>query len=162
EDSPAGDDTLARVCVDWEKAARQAEPSGLRLVIVRIGVVLDKKGGALKEMMRPFKLFMGGPVGSGRQYVSWIHHADLTGVLLLALDNASARCPMNGTAPNPVTNRVLSKALGRAMHRPSFMRTPKIMLRLFLGEVANVVTTGQRVLPKKALELGYAFKFPTI
>jgi uncharacterized protein (TIGR01777 family) len=162
ENSPSGDDILARVCVDWEKAARQAEPLGVRVVILRIGVVLDKEGGALAQMMKPFKMFMGGPVGSGKQFVSWIHHADMTGLLLLALDNPAATGPMNATAPHPVTNRELSKALGRAMHRPSFMRTPKFMLRLALGEVASVVTTGQRVLPKKALALGYSFRFPTI
>jgi uncharacterized protein (TIGR01777 family) len=113
-------------------------------------------------MMRPFKFFMGGRVGSGRQYVSWIHHADLAGLLLLALDDARAAGPINGTAPNPVTNKALAKALGRAMGRPSFMPAPKFMLRLVLGQVASLVTTGQRVLPRRALELGYTFRFPEI
>jgi uncharacterized protein (TIGR01777 family) len=162
EDSPPGDDVLAHICMDWEKAARQVEASGVRLAIIRIGVVLDPAGGALKKMLTPFKMFAGGPIGSGRQYLSWIHHADLIGLLLLALDNAEARGPLNGTAPNPVTNRQFSKALGRALHRPSFMRTPRFMLRLMLGEVAGLITTGQRVLPKKPLALGYTFRFPEI
>jgi uncharacterized protein (TIGR01777 family) len=113
-------------------------------------------------MLTPFKMFVGGPVGSGRQYVSWIHHDDLVGLLLLAADNPAARGPLNGTAPNPVTNKEFSKALGRALHRPSVLRTPKIMLRAMLGEVANIITTGQRVVPKRALALGYTFRFPDI
>jgi uncharacterized protein (TIGR01777 family) len=162
EDSPPGDDVLARLCIDWEKAARGVLGSGVRLAIVRVGVVLDKEGGALRQMLTPFKMFAGGPVGSGRQYVSWIHHRDLVGIFLLALDNPQAQGPINGTAPNPVTNKEFSKALGRALHRPSFLRTPKFMLRVMLGEVAGLVTTGQRVLPRKALALGYPFQFPDI
>jgi uncharacterized protein len=163
EDSQPGDDLMAHLCEAWENAARAAETLGVRMVRVRIGVVLDKEGGALKQMMMPFKMFMGGPVGlGGRQYVSWIHHDDMVGLLLLALDHSQCQGPMNATAPNPVTNKEFAKALGRALHRPSFMPTPKLMLRLALGKVAAVVTTGQRVVPKKALELGYAFKFPAI
>jgi hypothetical protein len=162
EDSPAGDDFLAHLCVAWEKAARGVEASGVRLLMVRVGVVLDREGGALKQMLRPFKMFVGGKVGSGRQWMSWIHHADLVGLILLGLDNSAATGPMNGTAPNPVTNRDFSKALGRALHRPSFMPTPRFMLRVMLGEVAHVVTTGQRVLPRKAQALGYSFKFPEV
>ncbi len=162
ENSPAGDDFLARLCVAWEKAAAAVTASGVRPVMIRVGVVLDRAGGALAKMLTPFKMFVGGPVGSGRQCVSWIHHADLVGLIRFALDTAPAAGPMNGTAPAPVTNRQLAKALGRALHRPSFMRTPKFMLRLMLGQVATVITTGQRVLPRKALELGYVFKFPDI
>jgi uncharacterized protein (TIGR01777 family) len=162
ESSPPGDDFLAGACVDWEKAARAAEPHGVRVVVVRVGLVLDKEGGALKQMLTPFKLGVGGPVGRGRQWVSWIHHADLVGLLLLALDNAAARGPINGTAPNPVTNRDYSKALGRALHRPAFLPTPGFALRLALGQVARLATTGQRVLPRQAQALGYTFRFPTI
>jgi uncharacterized protein (TIGR01777 family) len=162
EDSPPGDDFLAHVCVDWEKAARAAEPAGVRVVTVRIGVVLDRAGGALKQMLTPFKLFVGGPVGSGRQYVSWVHHDDVVGLLVLGLDNPEARGPLNGTAPHPVSNRDFSRALGRALGRPSFLRTPKFALRAGLGEVAGLVTTGQRVVPKRALGLGYAFRFPDV
>jgi uncharacterized protein (TIGR01777 family) len=162
EDSPPGNDALACVCIAWENAARAVERSGVRLAIIRIGVVLDREGGALKKMLTPFKMFVGGPVGSGKQYVSWIHHEDLVGLFLLALDRIEIRGPMNGTAPNPVTNKEFSKALGRALHRPSFMRTPRFMLRVMLGEVAGLITTGQRVVPRKALEAGYSFKFPDI
>ena len=162
EDSPPGNDTLARVCVDWENAARAAEAHGVRVAIVRVGVVLDSEGGALAKMLTPFKFFVGGKVGSGKQYVGWIHRDDIVGVFLLALDNADASGPINGTAPNPVTNKEFSKALGRALHRPSVMPTPAFGLRLMLGEVAEVVTTGQRVLPKRALALGYSFQFPEI
>jgi uncharacterized protein (TIGR01777 family) len=162
ESAPPGDDTLARLCIDWEKAAASAATHGIRTAIVRVGVVLDREGGALTKMLLPFKMFMGGPVGSGKQWVSWIHHEDLVGLILLGLDNPRASGPMNGTAPNPVTNKELAKALGRTLHRPSFMPTPKFALRVMLGEVAGLVTTGQRVLPRKALEWGYAFKFPEI
>jgi uncharacterized protein len=163
EDAPAGHDDMAELCVAWENAARAAESLGVRTVRVRVGVVLDREGGALKQMMMPFKLFVGGPVGlGGSQYVSWIHHEDMVGLLLLALDQPQCQGPMNATAPNPVTNKKFSKALGRALHRPSFLPTPKLMLRLALGKVASVVTTGQRVLPRKALALGYSFKFPDV
>jgi uncharacterized protein (TIGR01777 family) len=162
EDGPPGSDFLAGLCVEWEKAARRAEEAGVRVAMVRVGVVLDKEGGALAKLLTPFKLFAGGPVGSGRQWMSWIHHADLVGLFLLALDRDEARGPLNGTAPNPVTNRDFSKALGRALHRPSFMWTPGAVLRLGLGEVADVVVTGQRVLPKRALGLGYSFQYPTL
>jgi uncharacterized protein (TIGR01777 family) len=162
EDSPPGDDTLARLCVEWENAARAAEPAGVRVARVRIGVVLDRHGGALRQMITPFKMFVGGPVGSGRQWVSWIHHQDLVGLLLLALDDAQARGPLNGTAPQPVTNTEFARALGRALGRPSFLPTPRFALRVMLGEVAGLVTTGQRVLPRRAQALGYAFRFPDI
>jgi uncharacterized protein len=163
EDAPAGDDTLARLCIQWEKQAREAESSGVRVVRVRIGVVLDREGGALPQMLKPFKMTgIGGPVGSGKQWVSWIHQTDMVGILLLALDQAQATGLLNGTAPNPVTNKELARAIGRVLHRPSFLPAPAFMLRLALGEVAEVVTTGQRVLPKRALALGYTFRFPTI
>jgi uncharacterized protein (TIGR01777 family) len=162
EAAPAGDDFLARVCVDWERAARAAESAGVRVVVVRIGIVLDKSGGALAKLLTPFKLFAGGPAGSGNQWMSWIHNDDLAGLFLLALDNPRAVGPLNSTAPRPVTNREFGKALGRALSRPSFMPTPAFALRLMLGEVADIITQGQKVLPKKALELGYAFRFPEL
>lgn len=162
EDSPPGDDFLARLCVDWERAATTAQKHDVRVVIVRVGVVLDREGGALKQMLLPFKMFAGGPVGSGKQWVSWIHHEDLVGLILLALDRRETAGVLNGTAPKPVTNKELARAIGRAMHRPSFMPTPRFALRVMLGEVANLVTTGQRVLPRRGLEFGYAFRFPEI
>jgi uncharacterized protein (TIGR01777 family) len=162
EESPPGDDFLARLCVEWEQAAREAEGHGLRAVLVRTGVVLGRDAGAIPKMLTPFKLGVGGPIGSGRQWLSWVHHADIVGILLLALDNAAAAGPVNGTAPQPVTNRDFSRALGRALHRPAFLPTPGFALKLGLGEVAEVLTAGQRVLPAKALALGYKFKFPDI
>ncbi len=162
EASPPGDDFLARLCVEWEQAARRAEEHGVRVVMVRVGVVLDPEGGALPQMVTPFKLFAGGPTGSGKQWLSWIHHADLTGLLLLALDNAAASGPLNGTAPNPVPNREFARALGRTLHRPALLPTPRFALRIMLGEVADLVTTGQRVVPRRALELGYYFRYPML
>jgi uncharacterized protein (TIGR01777 family) len=162
EDSPPGDDFLARLCVEWEQAARGAEGQGARLALVRIGVVLGKESGALSKLLTPFRMGVGGPVGSGRQWMSWIHQDDLAGLFVFLLENAAAAGPVNGTAPQPVTNRDFSRALGRALHRPAFLPTPRFGLRLLLGEVADVVATGQRVLPKRALELGYGFRFPTI
>jgi uncharacterized protein (TIGR01777 family) len=162
EDSSAGDDFLAGVCVEWEEAARKAEALGVRVALVRFGVVLDSTGGALRQMLTPFKLGLGGPVGSGKQWLSWAHHADAVGILLLALDQSRALGPVNATAPHPVTNKEFSRALGRALHRPSFFPVPGFALRLRFGQVAELLTTGQRVLPRKALELGYRFQFPTI
>jgi uncharacterized protein (TIGR01777 family) len=160
EDSPPGSDFLADLCVRWEAEAKQSQAA--RSAWVRVGVVLDRQGGALSNMITPFWLGAGGPIGSGRQQMSWIHHADLVGIFLLALDNPSCTGPVNGTAPNPVTNKAFGHALGKAMWRPSFMWTPGFMLRVMLGEVAGVVLNGQRVLPKRALALGYRFEFPDV
>jgi uncharacterized protein (TIGR01777 family) len=163
EDSPAGEDLLADICVAWEIAAKGAETFGIRTTRVRIGLVLDAQGGALPQMMLPFKLFIGGPIGlTGSHYVSWIHYEDLVGLLLLALDNPNCQGVLNGTAPAPVTNKEFSKALGHVMHRPSIIPTPKLMLRLAMGKVVGVIATGQRVLPAKALALGYQFRFPEV
>jgi uncharacterized protein (TIGR01777 family) len=162
ETSPPGTDFLARLCQEWEKAARAGEAQGVRVAIIRTGLVLGKEAGPLSKLLTPFKMGAGGPMGSGKQWMSWIHGDDIVGILLLALDNAGATGPINGTAPNPVTNKEFGKVLGRVLHRPSFMWTPGFALRLGLGEVADLIVTGQRVLPKKALALGYAFKFPTL
>jgi uncharacterized protein (TIGR01777 family) len=159
ESAPSGSDFLASLCVDWEKSAAPAIEAGTRVVFARIGVVLDTAGGALKQLLRPFKLGMGGPVGSGKQYMSWIHHADVVGMIMFALDQSRAGGPMNVTAPSPRTNKEFGKALGRALGRPAFVWTPGFMLKLALGEAGDVVTTGQRVLPKKAQEWGYVFRF---
>jgi uncharacterized protein (TIGR01777 family) len=162
EESAPGSDFLAELCVEWEKAARAAESFGVRVAMVRVGVVLDKEGGALAKLLTPFKLGAGGPVGSGRQWMSWIHHADLIGLFLLALDRADASGPINGTAPNPVVNRDFGKVLGRVLHRPSLVWTPGLALRVLVGEAGSLVVTGQRVLPRRALELGYSFQYPTL
>ncbi|HVS35183.1 MAG TPA: TIGR01777 family oxidoreductase [Gemmataceae bacterium] len=162
EDSPPGSDFLADLCVQWEKAAREVERSGVRCALMRTGIVLDRRGGALAKLLTPFSLGVGGPVAGGRQWMSWIHHEDMTGLLLRALDDGAAAGPINGTAPNPVTNGDFSRALGKALHRWAFMPLPGFVLRLRFGEVACVVTTGQRVLPKRALALGYSFQYPQI
>ncbi len=162
ENSPAGNDFLAQLCIDWEKAAQGAALHGIRTVMLRVGVVLDPEGGALGKMLTPFKMFVGGPISSGAQIMSWIHHDDLVGLILFALDRDKVVGPLNGTAPNPVSNKVFSQALGKVLGRPSFMPTPAFALNLLLGEVADVITKGQRVLPKKALEHGYVFKFTEV
>ena len=163
EDAAPGHDFMAQLCVEWEEAANKAKTLGFRTVLLRTGVVLDNAGGALQEMCKPFKTFgFGGPIGSGRQFVSWIHEADVVGLILLAVDNPNASGPMNATAPNPVTNKEMTRAIGRILHRPAFAPAPAFMLRLMLGEVADVVTRGQRVLPRKAQTLGYQFKYPTL
>jgi uncharacterized protein (TIGR01777 family) len=162
EESPPGKDFLARLCVAWEQAARGAEAQGIRVALVRIGVVLAREGGALGQLLPTFQIGMGGPTGSGRQWISWIHHADLVSILLLALDQEAVKGPINAMAPNPVMNRDFAERLGRALHRPALITTPAFALRLLLGEAADMVLTGQRVLPKKALSLGYTFQFPTL
>jgi uncharacterized protein (TIGR01777 family) len=162
EDNPPGSDFLANLCIEWEKAARAAESSAVRCAMIRVGVVLDKEGGALAKLLTHFKMGAGGPVGSGRQWMSWIQHADLISLFLLALDNPEARGPINGTAPHPVTNRDFGKTLGRVLHRPAFVWTPGLALRVLIGEAATLVVTGQRVLPKRALGLGYSFQYPTL
>lgn len=162
EDSPAGDDFLARRTVDWEAAAKVAESAGIRVTWIRTGVVLDPAGGPLGKLLPAFKLGLGGPIGSGKQYMSWIHHADEIGIILLALDNPNAREPINATAPEPVTNREFAKTLGHALGRPTFLRTPAFALRMALGEVAGVISAGQRVVPARALEFGYVFQFPEL
>src|SRR5262249_5595564 len=162
EGTPPGDDFLARLCVEWEKEAHRVESLGVRFAVVRVGLVLSIHGGPLAKMLTLFKLFGGGPVGTGRQFMSWVHVEDVVSLFLFALDNAQVSGPLNGTAPNPVTNKDFSRALGRAIHRPSFVWTPGFALKVGLGGVAEVITTGQRVLPRRPLALGFQFKYPTI
>lgn len=162
ENSPAGNDFLARVCQEWEQAASRAAEQGIRTAMVRIGVVLSKDGGALKQMLPPFKLGLGGPIGAGRQWMSWVHLADIAGAFIAALDHAEAVGPINGTAPEPVRNKEFSKALASALHRPCLFPVPPFMLRVMFGEVAEVITGSQRVLPTKLQQLGYQFQHPNI
>jgi uncharacterized protein len=162
ESAPVGDDFLAEVVAEWEAEARGAEELGLRVVTTRTGVVLAKGGGALQKMLPPFKLGVGGPVAGGRQYVPWIALADVVGGMLFCLDNDSARGPVNLTAPSPVTNRELSKALGRVLHRPAVAPVPSLAVKLLYGEMSMVVTTGQRAVPKRLDELGYDFREPEL
>ena len=162
EDSPAGSDFLATTCVAWEEAARRVEPLGVRVVRLRTGVVLGREGGALPKMLPPFKAFLGGPVGGGGQFMSWIHVVDLAALYVFALENPETQGPLNGTAPNPVTMKSFATALGHALHRPSFLPVPAPAVRLLLGEMATVVLDGQRVVPAKAEALGFRFRFPEI
>ncbi len=162
EDAPPGDDFLATACVEWEAAARGVQAAGVRLAVLRIGVVLSADGGALAKMLTPFKLGIGGPAGSGQQWMSWIHIDDLVDIILHTLDHATVSGVINATAPAPVTNKVFSKSLGRALGRPAFFPVPAFALRLRFGQVAEVVLTGQRVLPRRAMDLGYAFQFRDI
>jgi uncharacterized protein len=162
EDAPAGSDFLAEVCVEWEQAAAAAADLGLRVVQVRTGVVLDSDGGALGKMLPPFRLGVGGPVAGGRQYISWIHAADLVGMMLAALEDEHWSGPVNGTAPEPVTNRDFSKVLGRVLGRPAFLPVPAAALRALYGDMAEIVTGGARVLPAKPLVLGYQFSHPQL
>jgi uncharacterized protein len=162
EDTSPGTDFLAELCVQWEKEARQAEASGVRVALVRVGVVLDRAGGALAKLLTPFKLYAGGPVGTGRQWISWIHHDDITGIFLHALDTPAVSGPLNGTAPTPQTNANFGHALGQVLQRPSFVWTPGFALRLGLGEVADVILSGQRVLPRHTVASGYTFRYPVL
>jgi uncharacterized protein len=162
EEAPPGNDFLARVCAAWEAQARKAADLEMRTVQVRTGVVLDGHGGALAKMLPPFRLGVGGPVAGGRQYVSWIHAEDLVGMMRTALRDERWSGPVNGTAPEPVTNRELSRALGAELHRPALLPVPGLALRVLYGEMAQVVTTGARVLPAKPLMLDYSFRYPSL
>ena len=160
ESESAGDDFLAQVVKVWEAEARKAEGLGLRVAIPRTGVVLAKGGGALDKMLPPFKLGVGGPVAGGRQYVPWIHLDDVVAGLLFLLDRGHGT--YNLTAPEPVTNKDLSKALGRALHRPAIAPVPGLAVRALYGEMAWIVTTGVRAVPKRLLDEGYAFRRPDL
>lgn len=160
EDASHGRGFLAEICEEWESEAQAASQLGVRVAIMRIGVVLSARGGALAKMLPPFKMGVGGPVAGGRQFVSWIHLDDLTGLFLAAIEHESWSGPINATAPEPVTNWQLSKALGKALHRPSLLPVPAAALKLLYGEMSEIVTTGQRVLPAKALISGYEFEHP--
>jgi uncharacterized protein (TIGR01777 family) len=162
ESAPPGEDFLAQVCVDWEREAGAAEELDMRVARIRSGVVLDRQGGALAKMLPPFRLGAGGPVAGGRQFMPWIHADDEVGILLAALDGDGWSGPVNASAPHPVTNREFSQALGRALHRPAVAPVPALALRALYGEMASIVTTGVRMVPTRALELGYAFEHPEL
>jgi uncharacterized protein (TIGR01777 family) len=162
EATPPGDDFLARVCVDWEREADAAAEAGLRVVKLRTGVALHRDGGALKQMLPPFRLGLGGPVAGGRQFMPWIHLDDVVGMYLAALDSDAWEGPVNATAPQPVTNRDFSRALGRVLHRPAVAPVPGLAVRLLFGEMSMVVTTGQRAIPARAREAGYDWAHPEV
>lgn len=186
ENASLGDDFLARVCKDWEAEAKGAEQLGVRTVLVRTGVVLggeepglpwpftlkgispsrpgfilDFKNGALPLMALPFRFFIGGPIGSGRQWFSWIHLDDQVELLIMALEDEQLSGPLNATAPEPLTNRDFSRTLGLVLGRPSWLPLPGFALKLLLGEVADMLAEGQRVVPAKAQAAGYGFRYPT-
>jgi len=162
EDAPPAGDFLARVCVEWEAEAARAAELGVRVVLVRTGVVLDPSGGALAKMLPPFRLGLGGPVAGGGQYMSWIHTGDLVGLMLAAMEDERWSGPINATAPEPVTNAEFSRELGRVLGRPVFLAVPGLALRMLYGEMAEIVTTGARVVPAKPLVLGYEFRHPRL
>jgi uncharacterized protein (TIGR01777 family) len=157
ERAPAGDDFLARVVLAWEREALGAEPT-MRVACTRTGVVLSPSGGALAKMLPFFKLGLGGPVAGGRQYVPWVHLDDVVGAMLACLDRDALGGPVNVTAPNPVTNSELSRALGHALGRPAVLPVPGLAVKLLYGEMAEMVTTGQRAVPARLLEVGYEFR----
>lgn len=162
ENTAPGAGFLADLCREWEVAAQNAEPLGMRVVYLRTGVVIGKGGGALGKMTLPFKMGVGGKLGSGKQWMSWIHVDDEVGLILHALENESIRGPVNATAPSPATNAEFTAALGKALHRPAILPAPGFALKLALGEMADMLLTGQRVMPIQAEKTGYAFRYRKI
>ena len=162
EESAPGKDYLAEVCVAWEAEARKAKDLGVRVALLRTGIVLAKGKGALAKMVTPFKFFAGGPLGSGKQWMPWIHIEDEIGLIVFLTENPKADGAFNATAPNPVTMEEFCQALGKVLNRPAWASVPASVLTLLLGEMADMVLGGQRALPKAAEKLGHSFKYPTI
>ncbi|MEA2403758.1 MAG: uncharacterized protein QOE08_405 [Thermoleophilaceae bacterium] len=159
---PAAGDFLSEIVQAWEREALRAEELGMRVVLTRTGVVLSPSGGALSKMLPPFKMGVGGPVAGGKQYVPWVHSDDVVGALLFALDTEAASGPLNVTAPEPVTNAELSKALGRVLHRPALAPVPALAIKALYGEMGSIVTSGARVMPTRLEQLGYEFREPEL
>jgi uncharacterized protein len=164
EDSKAGDDFLAQVALEWEAEAKKAEPLGMRVVRARFGIILAKHGGALPQMMRPFRFFLGGKLGSGQQWMSWVTLEDVIGILRYALENASVSGAMNVVAPHPVRNAEFTSALARAMHRPAVFAAPSFALRLALSQemADSMLLTSQRVAPARLAGVDYPFRHPDV
>ncbi|WP_448379695.1 thylakoid membrane protein ThyD [Gloeomargarita sp.] len=161
EESPPGEGFLAQVCRDWEQAAQAVQELGVRLVIFRIGIVLGM-GGALARILPPFRAFLGGPIGSGRQWFAWIHQEDMVNLILTALTDPAWQGVYNATAPQPVRMAELCRTLGRVLQRPSWLPVPGVLLELLLGDAAQVILTGQQVLPQRVLAMGFAYQYPTL
>jgi len=161
EQSPSGSDFLAAVCRDWEREALEAA-GRTRVVLLRTGLVLARDAGALPQLALPFRFFAGGPLGSGRQYMSWVHIDDWVEMVRWALKTNGVSGPLNVTAPGPVTNLEMARTLGRVLHRPALLPAPAAALRLALGEMADALLSGQRVVPEKAPALGFEFRYPTL
>jgi len=162
EQSPPGNDFLARIALEWEGEALKAKERGARVVITRFGIVMGEKGGALSQMIPLFKKYIGGPIGSGKQWFSWVHIKDLSEAFAFLMKHPEISGPVNVCAPNPVRNKDLAKVLGKVLHRPSFMPAPGFMVKLVLGEFGSVILKGQRVIPKRLLDSGFAFQYPDI
>ncbi len=162
ETAPAADDFLAEVCESWEREARAAADLGMRVAMVRVGVVLGKEGGAIEKMLMPFKLGVGGPLGNGKQWMPWIHVDDMAAMFVHAAEKPQVSGPINGVAPHSATNKEFTKALATALHRPAILPTPYFALRLMIGEFAQVLFASQRVVPKVAMDSGFQFRYPTI
>jgi uncharacterized protein (TIGR01777 family) len=162
EQSSQGEGFLSEVCGEWEREARAAGNLGLRVVMLRFGIVLGSEGGALKQMLPPFRLGVGGPTASGRQWMSWIHADDLIEAMLFSLTNVNLFGPVNATSPNPVRNQEFAKALGQALGRPAVIHTPVFALKLILGEAAEIALASQRVAPKALERAGFEFRYPEI
>lgn len=161
ENASPGSGFLAEVCVEWEREAFAAQPLGVRTAAIRTGVALDPRGGALQKMLPPFRFGVGGRVGDGKQWMSWIHLDDLIGIYVFALESAVSG-PLNATSPNPVTNADFTRALAKALHRPAIFPVPKPALKLLFGEMAEVLFDSQRVLPKHTQATGFQFRYPLI
>ena len=162
EDYPAGRDFLAMLCKQWDEAALAANTFGVRVVTPRIGVVLGHDGGALKKMLVPFSMFVGGPLGSGKQWFPWVHRDDVVGVFRFALSEHKLSGPVNVAAPEYVTMKQFCSTLGNAMHRPCWAKVPSVVLRAMLGEMSTIVLTGQKVISQKLLQMNYQFKYPKL
>ena len=162
ENSSAGNDFLSNVCSEWENASEKVTDKNVRLVLIRTGIVLAKEGGALKRMLLPFKLFLGGPLGNGKQWFPWIHINDEVNAILFALDNVKINGPLNITAPTSIRMNDFAKVLGKLLKRPSFFKVPKIVLRIVTGKIADNLVLSQRVYPQKLIDNGYRFQFAVI
>lgn len=162
EQSPPGSDFLARVCCDWEREAQEAEKLGTRVIRLRIGAVMGRGGGALQKMLLPFRLGLGGRLGSGTQWMSWIHLEDLCSLILFALRESTLRGVLNATSPHPVTNRDFTRALAHALDKPAFFPVPAVALKLLFGGMSGILLDSQRAIPEAATLAGFEFQYPEI